>query len=78
MPVVYGGDPVPLAILALELGGHVRVGIGDYPHTAEGAPSNAQLVARVVTLARALGREPATSDEARETWGINTARAGRQ
>jgi uncharacterized protein (DUF849 family) len=57
---VIGGDVVGcgLARLALERGGHVRVGLEDYagPRT----PANAELVAEVVTLARAVGRPIAT------------------
>ncbi|MCI0769682.1 MAG: 3-keto-5-aminohexanoate cleavage protein, partial [Chloroflexi bacterium] len=43
-----------------------------------GAPSNAELVQRITAIARAMGREPATPDEAREIQGINAAREGRQ
>jgi len=44
--------------LAIERGGHVRVGIEDYggPRT----PRNEDLVAEIVSLGRSLGREPAT------------------
>ena len=77
-PVVYGGDQFPMCTLALALGGHVRVGVGDYHYADQGAPSNAHLVERVAAIARAMGREPATPDEAREIQGINAAREGRQ
>ena len=48
-----------LAQLAIEKGGHVRVGLEDYagPRT----PSNPELVAEVVALARAAGRPVADS-----------------
>jgi 3-keto-5-aminohexanoate cleavage enzyme len=61
---VIGGDVVGcgLARLALERGGHVRVGLEDYagPRT----PANAELVAEVVALARVVGRPVATPAEA--------------
>jgi 3-keto-5-aminohexanoate cleavage enzyme len=54
------------------MGGHVRVGLEDnlFYRKGELAQSNAQLVERVVRLARELGREVATPDEAREILGI--------
>jgi len=52
------------------LGGHVAIGIGDYPYPELGLPTNAQLVQHVADLARSLGREVATADEARQMLGI--------
>ncbi len=78
MPVSTGSDQLPLAALALALGGHVRVGIGDYSYAEQGAPANAHLVERAVTVARAMGREPATPGEARELLGIDAAKEGRR
>lgn len=69
MPLAYGVDQLPLCAVSLALGGHVRVGIGDYPYRELGEPTNAELVDRVVQLARALGREPATPEEARRLMG---------
>jgi hypothetical protein len=43
-----------LARAAIERGGHVRVGLEDY--TGDHHPTNAQLVAEVVDLARSVGR----------------------
>jgi uncharacterized protein (DUF849 family) len=58
---ILGGCVVEtgLAQLAIEKGGHVRVGLEDYagPRT----PSNPELVAEVVALARAAGRPVADS-----------------
>lgn len=51
-----------LAKLAIERGGHVRVGLEDYG--GEDTPSNAALVAEVVEIARACGRPIATSAQA--------------
>jgi len=62
-----GRHQLPMANLAIILGGHVRVGFEDniYYRRGELARSNAQLVSRVVRLAEELGRPPATPDEAR-------------
>lgn len=56
-----------VATLAIMLGGHVRVGLEDNIFIEKGvlAKSNAQLVEKVVRIARELGREIATPDEAR-------------
>jgi uncharacterized protein (DUF849 family) len=61
---VLGGDVIGsgLARLALERGGHVRVGLED--HAGGGMPANVELVAEVVALARQVGRPIATPDEA--------------
>jgi len=58
---------MPVTMTALALGGNVRLGFEDNVFYHKGVPAdgNAQLVARVVRLAREWGREPATPDEAR-------------
>ncbi len=48
---------------ALQRDGHVRVGVGDCPIAANGR-TNSQLVAEVVAMARAEGREPASAEDA--------------
>jgi 3-keto-5-aminohexanoate cleavage enzyme len=61
-----GRAQLPLANAAILLGGHVRVGLEDNIYYAKGVlASNLMLVERVVRLARELGREVATPDEAR-------------
>ncbi len=70
MPVVQGADGFPLAELSLAEGGQVRTGLGDYAYGSEGSPSNAELVARLVALARSSGREPANPEEARVIKGM--------
>jgi uncharacterized protein (DUF849 family) len=76
-PLVYGADQFPLAALSLALGGHVRVGVGDYPYRERGEPHSAELVAAIVAVARAFGREPATPDQTRALLGLAPrARAG--
>ncbi len=59
--------------LAIASGGHVRVGLEDNPYfdwTRRQPTSNRQLVARVVRLARELGREPATPTQVRQLLGL--------
>ena len=58
--------------LAVSLGGHVRVGYEDNPYIAPGkfAENNAVLVERMVGIARGLGREVASPDEARQILGL--------
>ena len=67
---VIGGDVVGcgLARLALERGGHVRVGLEDYagPRT----PGNVELVNEIVALARAVGRPIAPPRQAAQLLGL--------
>jgi uncharacterized protein (DUF849 family) len=65
MAAVYGGDVVAsgIASLAVERGGHVRVGLEDH-HAPPRTPSNEELVAEVAALCRAAGRPPATVEDA--------------
>lgn len=71
-----GRTELPLALMAILMGGHVRVGFEDnvYYRKGELATSNAQLVERVVRLARELDREVATPAEARQILGIGETR----
>jgi 3-keto-5-aminohexanoate cleavage enzyme len=59
---------MPVTMTALALGGNVRLGFEDniFLHRKVLAGGNAQLVERVVRLAREWKREPATPDEARQ------------
>jgi len=68
-----GSMQTPIATLGMLLGGCIRVGFEDNLYYAKGqlADSNAQLVARVVRIARELGMEPATPDEARAYFGLS-------
>lgn len=61
-----------LAAPAIVMGGNVRVGFEDNLNIGRGvlAKSNGELVAKVVRLAKELGREPATSAEARAILGL--------
>jgi len=67
-----GAAQTPVATMGMILGGCVRVGLEDniYYHKGELAKSNAQLVTRIVRIARDLGKEPAKPEEAREILGL--------
>lgn len=61
-----------LGAMGMVLGGNVRVGLEDNLYYSRGvlAKSNAQLVARIVRVARELGKEPCTPEEARKLLGL--------
>ena len=66
---VLGGDVTStLAPLAIERGGHVRVGLEDYDGPRQ--PANEELVAEIVAMARRAGRRVATPAEAAAIIGI--------
>jgi len=68
-----GAHQLPLAVMSILMGGHVRVGFEDnlFYRKGELARSNAQLVERVVRIAGELGRDIATPAQAREMLGIS-------
>ena len=68
---VIGGNAFPALAGAIEAGGHVAIGVADHPYAELGFPTNAQLVSRVVEMARSMGREVATAAEAREMLGVS-------
>jgi 3-keto-5-aminohexanoate cleavage enzyme len=72
-----GRAQLPMAELALSLGGHVRVGLEDNLYLSKGvlARGSHELVEAAVRSARAAGREPATPAEARTLLGVCQARA---
>ena len=59
-------------MMAIMLGGNARTGLEDtiFYKGSERATSNAQLVERMVRLAREIGREPATVQEAKAILGL--------
>lgn len=65
-----GGNLFPLVGATLERGGHIAIGLGDYPYTEIGTPRNAELVERIVEMAHQIGREVATPSEARKLLGL--------
>jgi uncharacterized protein (DUF849 family) len=71
---VLGGDCVAsgMARMALEAGGHVRVGLEDFA-AVDRTPANVELVREVVALAGEVGRPVATPTEAAALLGLPTA-----
>ena len=67
---VLGGDVIGcgLARLALERGGHLRVGLEDY--AGERTPSNVELVQEAAALIERSGRRVASAREARALLGL--------
>jgi uncharacterized protein (DUF849 family) len=71
--VIGAGYPAEfnLATLSIMMGGHARVGLEDNIFIEKGKlGTNAELVEKVVRIARELGREIATPDEARKILGL--------
>jgi uncharacterized protein (DUF849 family) len=63
-----GRHQFPMCTISMIMGGHARVGMEDNLYLSKGvlAKSNAEQVEKIVRIARELGHEPATPDEARE------------
>ncbi|WP_025322828.1 BKACE family enzyme [Deferrisoma camini] len=71
-----GRAQLPMAVHAILMGGHVRVGLEDNIYYAKGVLArNVDLVERVVRLARELGRPVATPAEARRILGLGSGGA---
>jgi uncharacterized protein (DUF849 family) len=72
--IIGAGYPAEfhMATLGIMMGGHVRVGMEDniFVERRVLAKSNAELVEKVVRIAKELGREIATPDEARAILGL--------
>lgn len=68
---VLGGNLLALADTIARRGGHLAMGIGDYPYPELGHPTNEALIRETVRVIRAAGREPATPDEVREMLVLN-------
>jgi 3-keto-5-aminohexanoate cleavage enzyme len=68
----------PITTIGMAMGGNVRVGMEDnvYYRKGELLQNNAQLVARAVRIARELGLEPASADEARQILGLRGRERG--
>lgn len=71
---VMGGDPAAsgLAKLAIERGGHVRVGLEDY--AGERTPKNAELIAEIAAMAKKAGRPVADCETARKVLDLPRGR----
>jgi 3-keto-5-aminohexanoate cleavage enzyme len=68
-----GRFELPMAEVALRMGGHVRVGLEDNLFASKGvlAKGSRELVSIAVDMAARAGREPATPAEARRILGIS-------
>jgi 3-keto-5-aminohexanoate cleavage enzyme len=63
---------LPMAVLAIAMGGHARVGLEDNIYYRKGElATNERLVARVARIAAEMGRPVATPDEARRILGLS-------
>ena len=66
-----GRHQLPLAIAAIAMGGHVRVGLEDNIYYSKGRlATNGELVARIVRIAAEVGRPVATPAQAREILSL--------
>ena len=67
-----GTGQLSMAVAGMVMGGHVRVGLEDNIYYSKGvlAKNNAELVERVVRIAKELGREVATPTEARRILSV--------
>jgi 3-keto-5-aminohexanoate cleavage enzyme len=73
-----GKCEILLSAAAITMGGHVRVGIEDNLLLPDGSPaSNPLLVEKIARIAREIGREIATPDEARSILSLNPAHKDR-
>ncbi len=71
--VTVGKYNLRTTMIAMAMGGNVRTGMEDSVYYREGelVKSNAQLVDRMVRLAREIGREPATVEEAKSMLNLS-------
>jgi 3-keto-5-aminohexanoate cleavage enzyme len=69
-----GKSHLPMAMMALVMGGHIRVGMEDNVYYSRGVPArtNAEFVDRIVRIAREYGREIATPEETRRILNLNS------
>ena len=68
---IVGKDHVKLSVIAMALGGNVRVGLEDNIYHVKGVlATNLGLLTRMKNIALAMGRELATPAEARQMLGL--------
>jgi uncharacterized protein (DUF849 family) len=72
---VAGRAQFPICTQSLLIGGNCRVGLEDNLYLDKGrmAKSNAEQVGKIIRIAKELGIEPATPDEARKILGLKGA-----
>jgi 3-keto-5-aminohexanoate cleavage enzyme len=72
-----GRNQLPMAVMAIPMGGHVRVGLEDNIYYRRGElATNEQLVARIVRIATEAERPVATPDEARDILHLKPGSTG--
>jgi len=78
MVAAHDRQDLRFGVLSMTLGGHVRAGFEDNPFYSDDEPalSNAQLIERLVCIARRLGREPASPAKARQMLQLIDRTAG--
>ncbi len=71
-----GKSHLPMSMIGLTMGGHVRVGMEDNIYYDKGAlaTSNAQFVERIVRISKAYGREVACPDDTRTILGLRESK----
>ena len=73
-----GKAQISLAAAAIAMGGHVRVGLEDNLFMPDGSlASNPELVEKVVVIAREIGRDIASPEEARSILSLNSKQKDR-
>jgi 3-keto-5-aminohexanoate cleavage enzyme len=67
-----GKGHLPMSMMALAMGGHIRVGLEDNIYYSKGvlAETNAQFVKRIVRISGEYGRDIASPDEVREMLSL--------
>jgi len=69
---VIGPQHVNLSVMAMALGGNVRVGVEDNVYYSKGVlATNVALVERIARIAKAMGREIAWPEDVERIWGMN-------
>lgn len=69
-----GRQQLPMALAAIAMGGHVRVGLEDNLYYSKGRLArNEELVARIARIAAEAGRPVATPEQAREILGVKVS-----
>ncbi|WP_075293062.1 3-keto-5-aminohexanoate cleavage protein [Pararhizobium arenae] len=67
---ILGGNLLALTDTIARRGGHMAIGIGDYPYPEIGHPTNEVLIREAVKIIRSAGREPATPLEAKQMLSL--------
>jgi len=66
----HGGSLLPLVDTIIEAGGHISIGLGDYPYADPQPLTNAALIERVAARAAAAGRAIAEPADVRAMLGM--------